>query len=70
MSREDEEREAALERVLEAFRRRDAIPEEKRTKFLRPERFSGFAIGFDEKGNKFSPRDDEQGVPTHRAHDE
>lgn len=60
MSREDEEREAALERVREAFRRRDAVPEEERTEFLRPERFSGFAIGFDDEGNEFLPRDENQ----------
>jgi len=55
MSPEDE---AALERVLEAFRRRDAVPEEERTELPRPERFSDFAIGFDEKGNKLSPPDE------------
>jgi hypothetical protein len=57
MSREDEERKAVLERGREAFRRRDAIPEEERAEFPRPERFSHFAIGFDEKGNKLPPRD-------------
>ena len=57
MSREDEERKAALERGREAFRRRDAVPEEERTEFPRPERFSDFAIGFDAKGNKLPPRD-------------
>jgi hypothetical protein len=72
MSREDEERKAALERGREAFRRRDAVPEGERTEFPRPERFSDFAIGFDEKGNKLPPRDGEQAVgdvATRRAHD-
>ncbi|MGH4014310.1 MAG: hypothetical protein ACRDSL_10355 [Pseudonocardiaceae bacterium] len=60
MPSEEDERKAALERGREAFRRRDAVPEEERTEFPRPERFSDFAIGFDEKGNKLPPIEDER----------
>jgi hypothetical protein len=57
---QSDEDEAALERGREAFRLRNATPEAERTKFPRPERFSDFAIGFDDEGNELMPTIGEQ----------